>query len=53
MNVEYLEKLMAALKGVDVTEKETRILAWLAGWDAATVEVFVGLFEKCRGGAEK
>lgn len=41
--------LRSALEGVELTEREERYLEWLSRMDSETVEVFAGLFEKCRG----
>lgn len=48
------DKLESALEGVELTEQEERYLEWLLRMDTETVEVFAGLFEKCRekGGSE-
>lgn len=42
------EKLAEALKGVDLTEREERYLAWLSRMDEETVWVFAELFEKIK-----
>lgn len=41
-------KLLSALDGVKLTEREERYLEWLSRMDGETVEVFSGLFEKIR-----
>lgn len=41
-------KVESALEGIELTEREERYLEWLLRMDGETVEVFVGLFEKCR-----
>ena len=42
-------KLVEALSGVELTEREERYLEWLSRMDGETVEVFAGLFEKLKG----
>jgi hypothetical protein len=42
------DRLREALKGVELTERETRYLAWLSRMDGETVETFSGLFEKIK-----
>lgn len=39
-------KLVEALSGVELDEREERYLEWLSRMDSETVEVFSGLFEK-------
>ena len=46
-------KLEAALKGVDLTEREVRYLEWLSRMDSETVEVFSGLFERIKKSAPR
>ena len=44
-----LEKQLAeATKGIDLTDDEKRLLHWIAGWDAWTVETTCRIIEKCR-----
>lgn len=42
------ERLIQALDGVELTEREERYLAWLSRMDSETVETFSGLFEKIK-----
>ena len=42
------DRLREALKGVELTEREERYLAWLSRMDGETVETFSGLLEKLR-----
>lgn len=42
------ERLIQALDGVELTEREERYLAWLSRMDGETVETFSGLFEKIK-----
>ena len=45
---DFEERLRLALGSIELTELESRYVSWLAGMDRETVEVFAGLFEKCR-----
>ena len=42
------ERLVEALKDIELTEREERYLEWLSRMDSETVEVFAGLFEKIK-----
>ena len=42
------DRLREALKGMELTEREERYLAWLSRMDGETVETFSGLFEKIK-----
>ena len=42
------ERLVFALEGVELTEREARYLEWLSRMDGETVEVFAELFEKIK-----
>ena len=42
------ERLVEALKDIELTEQEERYLEWLSRMDGETVEVFAGLFEKIK-----
>ena len=42
------ERLIQALVGVELTEREERYLAWLSRMDGETVETFSGLFGKIK-----
>lgn len=46
--MDFEERLRLALGDIVLTEQEERYISWLAKWDQETVEVFAGLFEKCR-----
>jgi hypothetical protein len=41
-------KLVDALEGIELTEREERYLEWLTRMDGETVEVFAELFEKIK-----
>ena len=41
-------KLVEALSGVELDEREVRYLEWLSRMDGETVEVFSGLFERIK-----
>jgi hypothetical protein len=40
------ERLLSALEGIELTEREERYPEWLSRMDSETVEVFLGLFER-------
>ena len=42
------ERLISALDGVKIDEREERYLEWLSRMDNETVEVFAELFEKIK-----
>lgn len=42
------ERLIQALDGVELTEREERYLEWLSRMDGETVETFSGLFAKIK-----
>ena len=46
--MDFEDRLRSALGNIELTERESRYIRWLAGMDRETVEVFAGLFEKCR-----
>lgn len=48
MSEEYLIILKKALKGIDLTEEEDRLIKWIAGWDSWTLQQFVQIIFKCR-----
>lgn len=48
MLTEHEEILRKSLGDIELTEQEVRYIRWLAGMDRETVEVFAGLFERCR-----
>lgn len=41
-------KLVDALEGIELDEREVRYLEWLSRMDGETVEVFAELFEKIK-----
>lgn len=44
----FLQNLLEALEGIDLTDDEQKIIKWLAGWDLYTVANIVTIVEKCR-----
>lgn len=44
-------KLIEALEGIELDEREKRYLEWLSRMDSETVEVFAGLFERIKNTA--
>ena len=40
------DRLREALKGVELTDREERYLAWLSRMDGETIEVFADLLKK-------
>ena len=53
MDAANMADLAAALSGVELGAYDKRIIAWLAGYEPATVAVVCGLIERARqaGGA--
>lgn len=44
----FLEQLLDAIGGAELTDSETRILKWLAGWDQHTVDNMAAIIRKAR-----
>jgi hypothetical protein len=45
---EQYDQLIGALGHIDLTQDETKCLAWLAGWSKYTTDNFVSIFRKAR-----
>lgn len=41
-------QLRQALRGVDLDDRDERLIRWLAGWEAETVERVVSLIDRAR-----
>lgn len=42
------KKLLKELEGVELTERETSFISWLAGYDRRTTNDIIGIFKKLR-----
>jgi hypothetical protein len=44
----FEQMLLESVDGINLTESETKILIWLAGWDGFAVENICSIIKKCR-----
>jgi len=47
-NSQNLIDLFGAVRGMNLSKKETRFLEWLSGWEQDSVYSFISLIEKAR-----
>jgi hypothetical protein len=48
MKEKFEQMLLESVEGIALTESETKILKWLAGWDGFAVENVCSIIKKCR-----
>ena len=48
MNEKLYNIILENLENIELSKSERKFIMWLAGWDTATAQNFIGIVRKCR-----